>query len=358
MKKYFKYSLFVVIVFTLTLTTNSCEDWTELESVNLNNPTIEDVNPQLYEDYLKNLKAYKKRNHKAVIVSFDNPATSPAKQAERLTAIPDSVDFVCLNNPKDLSSVTKEEMVKIRTDKGTRTIYSINYDSFEAIWDEKAKENPELTEEDALKYLEEQVDALIALCDQHQYDGILVDYTGRSLVSLTEPKLEQYNARQQVLLNKIKTWKESNKEKALIFYGNVQYLVPQNMNVLAMCNYIIIRSASSPNGDDLSLKAYLAVQAGIDVIPEEGGESPVPTDRFLACVELPQADDKDEIIGYWSTVTGGDKLLAAHGAAQWVMKESPDFARSGLYILNIQNDYYNDTYGNVRDVIRIMNPNK
>lgn len=357
MKNYLKYSLFVVIAFALSLTTNSCDDWTEPESVDLKNPKIEDLNPQLYADYLKDLRAYKERDHKVVLVSFDNPS-DPTKQAERLTAIPDSVDFICLNNPKDLNPATQEEMIKIRTDKGTRSIYSINYDSFESIWDERVKENPELTEEEGLEYLGEQVDALIALCDKYQYDGILVDYTGRSLVSLTQPQLAVYNGRQQTLLNKIITWKEANKEKSLIFYGNVQYLVPQNMKVLNMCDYITVRSASSTNSDDLSLKAYLAVQAGIDAISGEIEESPVPTDRFLACAEFPQADDKDQIIGYWNTVTGDSKPLAAHGAAQWAMNASPDFIRSGLLILNIQNDYYNKTYGYVRDVIRIMNPNK
>lgn len=87
--------------------------------------------------------------------------------------------------------------------------------------------------------------------------------------------------------------------------------------------------------------------------------NPVPVDRFIVCVELPQADDKDKVKGYWSTVDEkGNKLVAAPGAAQWMVEASPNYTRKGIFIMNVHNDYYNNTYGYVREVIRIMNPNK
>ena len=104
----------------------------------------------------------------------------------------------------------------------------------------------------------------------------------------------------------------------------------------------------------------MAFQAGIDAVGgTEGGVSPVPVDRFIVCVELPQADDKDKVKGYWSTVDEkGNKLVAAPGAARWMVEESPNYTRKGIFIMNVHNDYYNNTYGYVREVIRIMNPNK
>ncbi|NDV79303.1 glycoside hydrolase family 18 [Dysgonomonas sp. 511] len=360
MKNYLKYSLFVVIASMLGLAFNSCDDWTDPESLDLKNPTLEDSNPQLYADYLKNLRDYKAGEHNAIFVSFDNPKTIPMKQAERLTALPDSVDFICLNNPDNLNSVTQEEMVKVENDKGTRVLYVIDYNGFEADWQAMEKANPKLTEEDALQYLGGQIDAALALCDKYSYHGIVVDYTGRSLVSLTEPALALYNARQQNLFDRVMAWRETHKGKTLVLYSNIQYLVPENMDMLEEYDYLVIKSASSTNADDLSVKTYLAVQAGKDaVLGVEGGINPVPTDRFLACVQLPQADDKDKIIGYWNTLTGdNEKTIAALGAAQWVTQESPDFSRKGLFVMNVHNDYYNRTYGYVRDIIRIMNPNK
>jgi hypothetical protein len=359
MKKYLRYSLFVVIASMLSLTFNSCEDWTEVESLGLNNPTLEDSNAQLYADYLKDLKEYKAGVHNVIFVSFNNPETAPMKQAERLTVIPDSVDFICLNNPDNLNTVTQEEMAKVKNDKGTQVLYNIDYNSFEAKWEEQLKANPALTEEDALQYMGERIDAALALCDKYGYHGMVIDYTGRSLVSLTEPDLALYNARQQNLFNKVMAWRETHQDKVLVLYSNIQYLVPENMNMLNKYNYLLIKSAASTNANDLSVKTYLAIQAGEDAVAEEGGANPVPSDRFLACVQLPQVDDKDKIIGYWNTLTGSnEKMLAAHGAAQWVLQESPDFTRKGLFVMNVHNDYYNKTYGYVREIIRIMNPNK
>jgi hypothetical protein len=262
-----------------------------------------------------------------------------------------------LNNPDNLNPVTREEMVKVKNDKGTRFLYNINYNGFEANWQEQVKANPKLTEE-GLQYLGERIDAALALCDKYDYHGIVVDYMGRSLVSLTEPALALYNARQQNLFDKVMAWKENHKDKILVLYSNIQYLVPGNMGMLNKYDYLLIKSATSTSADDLSVKTYLALQSGNDSM-EGSAANPVPSDRFLACVQLPQADDKDKIIGFWNTVTGSnEKTLAAYGAAQWVMQESPDFTRKGLFVMNVHNDYYNKTYGYVRDIIRIMNPNK
>ena len=46
----------------------------------------------------------------------------------------------------------------------------------------KAKDNSELTEEDAQRYLNERTDAMLVLCDNYGYDGILIDYTGLSML--------------------------------------------------------------------------------------------------------------------------------------------------------------------------------
>lgn len=368
MNKNIKYCFLAVLAFVLVPMLNSCDDWTESESLDLKNPTFEEQNAQLYADYLENLRTYKTGKHSVLIVSFDNSLTFPVKQAERLTAIPDSVDYICLNNPKDLHPEYQEEMVKIRKDKGTKTIYMISYDFFETQWNEKQKNNPELTEEEALVFINESTDEMLALCDQFGFDGILVDYTGRSLVSLTEEALALYNARQQSFFGKVMSWKESHQNKNLVFYGNIQYLVPENMDMLNKYDFLIIKTALSTNMDELTLYAYLAIQAGEDAIKEakdgiEGEHevkiNPVPTDRFMACVQLPQKDDREQIFGYWNTVSAdGGKTLAYLGAAQWVVQESVDFNRRGIFIMNIHNDYYNNTYKSVRDAICVMNPNK
>lgn len=338
----------------------ACSDWTEPESLTLHTPSFEEQNPELYEAYIKDLCNYKAGEHNVMFVSFNNPSVAPTNRSEHLTVLPDSVDFVSLNTPDNLCGDIQNEMVKIR-EKGTRTVYTIDYAGFEKDWTAIVKNSDgSLTEEDALQYLGERTDEMLALCDKYNYDGIIVDYTGRSLVSLPEKDLAEYNARQQNFLNRVVAWADTHKGKTLAFYGNVQYLFPENMSILSKCNYIILKTTSSTGEGDLSVKAYMAVQAGEDAAAELGvSENPVPTDRFVACVETPRPEDKEQSFGFWDTETGGDKMLATYGAAKWVASPSVDFERKGLFVLNAHNDYFDNdpVYRNIRESIQIMNPN-
>ena len=358
MKKDLKYKISALMFIAASLTVTSCEDWTEVESLEINTPSFEEQNPQLYEDYINDLKRYKSEEHKVTFVSFENPKGVPSKQAEHLTAIPDSVDFICLNNPANVAVETQNEMEEIRK-KGTRTVYMIDYKAIESAWEDSIKANPSLTEEAALSYIVTRTEEQIAYCDNFNFDGIVTDYFGHSLVSLNPEALSVYNARQQAFFGKIMDWKNSHEDKTLVFYGNVQYLVPENMTMLEKFDYIMLKTMLSSNGDDYALKAYLALQAGEDATTELGTTvNPVPSDRFIICVELPQADDKEQVKGYWNILDeNGEKIMAAKGAAEWMKRESVDFTRKGIFIMNVHSDYYNNTYENVREIIHTMNPN-
>lgn len=353
------YKLSALMVLALSLAIISCSDWNEVESLGLKNQSLKEQYPKLYADYIQDLIKYKTGEHKVTFVSFDNPQRDPVNQAERLTAIPDSVDFICLNHPDDVSPEIQKEMTQIR-EKGIHTLYAINYENFKEEWEANTKINPEFTEEEALAYFGKRTDDMLAICDKYNYDGIIIDYTGQSLVSMVPENLAKYNKRQKNFFNRIVSWREKHDHKTLVFYGNVQYLVPENLSMMEKYNYIALKSVLSTSGDDIAVKAYLALQAGEDVKDSlYEGVNPVPANRFIACVELPQADDKEQVKGYWNTKdANGNKIVAALGTAQWIGQYSPDFTRSGLFVMSIQNDYYNNTYGYLREVISIMNPNK
>ena len=148
MKNTFGYSgLCVAICMTMSLSFCSCEDWTDVESLDIHTPSLEEQNPQLYADYLKDLNIYKASEHKLTIVSVENVA-DPSKQAERLSALPDSIDYISLNNPDKLSGNMLDE-IRIVREKGTKVVYSIDFSKFEEEWKEMKKANPDLTEEEA-----------------------------------------------------------------------------------------------------------------------------------------------------------------------------------------------------------------
>ena len=122
-----------------------------------------------------------------------------------------------------------------------------------------------MTEEDAQRYLNERTDAMLVLCDNYGYDGILIDYTGLSMVGMQEDVLQQYKARQQNFFSRVLDWRIKHTDKTLVFYGYVQYLAPENMDMLDKYNHLILKTASSKNMEDLTLNVFMAIQAGIDV---------------------------------------------------------------------------------------------
>ena len=57
MKNNLKYRLSALLFLASALTITSCSDWTDVESLQLNTPTFEEQNPQLYADYLKDIRS-------------------------------------------------------------------------------------------------------------------------------------------------------------------------------------------------------------------------------------------------------------------------------------------------------------
>lgn len=355
MKKYTVNHLLSTVLLGLMFT--SCSEWTEVESLEIKQQDIREVNAQLYQDYLQDLKTYKSSVHRELIVSFENQQGAPTKSAERLTSLPDSIDIVCLNHPELMTDDVKADMAALH-EKGTRLIYLVDYGMMETEWNLRVEQNSKLTEEDALSFISEQTNRLLGYCKQFDIDGIMVDYTGMSTVGMRTEALERYTNRQNMFINIIKEWKGANANRLLAFYGNVQYLIPANLSLLEMTDYLIVKTAMSPNGDDMMVKMLAAIQAGKDAQTEYEGHSPVPADRFMAAIQLPKDGDKDKVIGYWNTLNdAGQKVLATYAAAQWMRTEIGGLHRKGLFLLNVNNDYYNDTYAAVRQMIHMMNPN-
>ena len=140
MKRNIKKFLFPAVAVAV-LSFAACSDWTETESLDINYPTLEEQNPELYKQYLKALRDYKAGEHKVVLVSMDNTTSAPAQRNEHLTTMPDSVDIICLMNPDNLHPTLAGEFAKVR-EKGTRVIYNIDYNAIEKLWEKRIPAPP------------------------------------------------------------------------------------------------------------------------------------------------------------------------------------------------------------------------
>lgn len=325
----------------------ACSDWIEPESLDIKNPSLEEQNPELYAQYLEALRSYKAGEHKAVFVEMENPTgAAPASQPEHLTALPDSVDYIVLNNPDDLHPALVAQFAEVRK-KHTRVLYKVDFSTLETAWNELVKADATLSEEDALVYLEQQMRGNLALSDKYGFDGVIVCYTGRTMASLKDEDLETYGARQLKFTEAVTSWRTAHSNQTLAFMGRADNLLEENRTLLSSCNYLIVPTSTAVNESDIAVKVLQVLTAG------------VPTDRIIVTAMEVQPDDKDKVFGYFGTYdANGDKIRALYGTAVWATLTSENYTRAGMYVTDIRPDYYNRTliYPHLREAISIMNP--
>lgn len=347
MKNIIKKSLsFTCLMASSLLAFTACEDWTEVEAVDVVTPQIDE---QLKADYIENLKQYKNSDHKMLIVTFDNKTERPSNQSEHLTVLPDSIDVISMTNATAINDVLAGEMTEVRK-KGTRIVYNVNYAPIEAEWNQMVKEDAEgkLTEEDALAHIAKRAAEQLALCDELGYDGLTFTYTGRSEVSMQEDEKVRYAARQDRFMNAVREWRKAHEGLFCAFIGNPQYLTAAQQDLLAACDYVILPTETANDMDELSLRTLAALSTGI-----------CPADRIIVSAQTVRPDDDKQIYGYFGTYDAdGNRMRSIFGSAVWCAKPSEGFTRSGLMVCNAHFDYFGNTlvYGNIREAINIMNP--
>ena len=109
-----KSKIVAALLFATNLAFVSCDDWTDVESIDIKQPNIEEQNPELYTKYLENLRQYKESEHKQVYAWFNNSEKSPFSLAHHLKSPPDSIDAVSLNYPDNLSDWEIKEISDIQ----------------------------------------------------------------------------------------------------------------------------------------------------------------------------------------------------------------------------------------------------
>lgn len=334
MNKIFVFLLSVVAVgFGLT----SCSDWTDDESIDID----QSVSPD-YQKYLENLRAYKNSDHKIVYAWFDNHEKTPYSRGQHVSDIPDSIDVVSLVYPDALADFEIKEIESLRNDKGTKVVYTISYNAIKKIYDQRVKDetekDPSYTPPAFLPYLSDTVSTALSFASTYNYDGIIAGYEGQSTVYMSEEDKAIYLANQAAFLNQITTWYKDNSTKMLVFEGNPQFL--DDKSLLSSCKNIIL------NGSGVSYAGELSV------LISEAMVSGVPADRFVIAASTTSVDTSDKKTGYF----GNDRAIIE--SAYWITQGVSEYTKAGLGIYNVQNDYYNiaKVYEYVKESINIMNP--
>ena len=325
---------------------SSCSDWTRPESVEIHAPTLEEQDPELYAQYLQNLREYKESDHKMVFGWFDNSASAPAGQSDRLAALPDSLDAVVLMYPDQIDSWELDEMRDIRQDKGTRVLYTIDYATLLSDWeatlpsDGDASGDGSESTDGFLSWLGSRLDSLLPLCAEHGFDGITVWYDPVNTSHLPDAEKTLQEARQSAFESRIKSWLDSNPDKLFFLESNCPGLISET-GLVENADYIVVHTESAENMMEL------------EAIVRNTLINDVPSDRFITLVESTAPGDTRT--GYIQDASG-ENVEAVNEVAWWSLEPESGLTKAGMGIRNIQNGYFNDTsYVPSRRAITILN---
>lgn len=346
---------------------SACDKWTETEPVKVVYETLESKNPDLYAKYLQSLRDYHASAHQVLIAKFDNKAEAPSGRADHISCLPDSVDYVILNNPSLLNDQIRTEMGEIREKKGIRTLMNVSWDAmlaeynailadeadaknaeWEALSDEEKEAQADKyasdprgtdTQERFVAWMGERVARELEIPGNEGFDGINVIFNGSNPSSFNEEKKEDVAARQQAFFSKVDAFVAAHAEGLVFFEGTPKYIVA-GTEILKAAKFVIIPALSVTNTTGYSYAVNLAL----------GGN--VPADRIVIGVTAIDITDPANTDG---TFVEGTAIV---GAANWAVAPAAGYGKCGVCVDHAQFDYYDIThvYSQISKAISIMNP--
>lgn len=344
MERLFNHIFALTFGLTAAFMMASCD--TDVESVDINEPDINNQNSALYAQYLENLRNYKNSSHKYFVAYFDNSEKQPFSQGQIFSAAPDSIDYLALTSPSNLTDLEIQEMNEVKTTKCTKLVYKIDFDEIKTDYENQAK----AFAEDSLNkgktfigfndYLVDSVKTALTYCEKYNFDGIIMAYQGKAKLYMSEEDKIAYTGYENDFIGIAIDWAQRHTDKTLIFQGKPQNVI--NQEIFSLAQFVIIPCNDVESASRVTLTMLMAAEEG------------VPSDRFVPLVSMYSLDKTDEKTGYWL-----DGTLATLGIAKWAVSVHEVFSVVGIAVENANNDYYHAdfTYPNVRKAISIINPN-
>lgn len=328
----------LALLFASASAFTACND---TESVDLIAPSIDGQNPELYAQYLQNLRAYKATDHVLVYAWMDNSNKEPNSRAEHIADLPDSIDVVSLTFPQVMCDWELQEMNEVRDKKATKFIYDVDFDAikadYNALLEVATDEEPVST--DFIGYLMETLESRLSYYDKFGFDGICISYQGKSTLHMQRDELKEYKANEAAFFNILDDWFSRHAGALLVFSGKPENVA--NPSMLMDCTSVLVDGTSAKSADGLS-QAFAMSQT-------EDAEM-LPLGIVVNCFDLA---DENQVIGYFS-----DGSYAIDGVAAWAAQEHSGVNVYAVGVKGVGSDYYNPqkVYSHLRALIATVNP--
>ncbi|GHV00263.1 hypothetical protein FACS1894159_05670 [Bacteroidia bacterium] len=333
----------MAIALAALLSLAACNSWTGPESLTIKEPTMGEKDPAIYRAYLDNLNVYKQSWHQLLVGWFDNSSKSSPSRAGRLASLPDSVDVVSLLSPDNLTATELDDIATLKT-KGTRVIYTIDYESFCRKIEkqiESAADTGGVYEPDWMALTAEFMDNSLALLGKYPYDGVSILYEGHSSLLMPQDEADSLARQQAIIFDRMSAAAAASRDKLFMFEGYPQFVIDRT--ALSIYHYFAIQSQNEPSVADVEFVAVKAKLPG------------VTSDRMIVKTFPREVGKDDEPRGIF--VVEGMDCSAITELAYWMAQPS-SWRKAGLGVVRINDDYYNADrdYKYIRSAIRIMNP--
>lgn len=330
-----------ILIAVMVLGAVSCSKWTEPEALEYETPTPAQQDKAGYEAYLKALRDYKRSNHKIVMVTMPGMSEKPTRQAQHISTAPDYADYICVYNAENLHPVLVKEIAEVSAQKSTQILCVADYKTIENEWNdyllslEGVAEEEMPTADDFEEYCAMRTQAMLDCCDAYGFSGVLVSYAGASS--------ELLQSGQAGFFECVQRWRRTHRTRNMVLRGvALNSILSDYRSLIYDARYIVLWDENGDNG--VFYKTFIP-----DLIMQLSrvGEE-LPADRIIIETAMPTLAEPAQV------------GIDAKSAAEWVASdEETTYTRAGLYMSNIQDDYFNTDglYNNVRTAAEIMNRN-
>lgn len=287
----------------------SCNDWTELETVESNVQKPWEQDPALWAEYTSALRAYKQSEHFIVYARLHNSPEKAASEKDYMRCLPDSLDIVSLDNADNFSAHDREDM-SIMREKGTKVLYHLDY----------AARTEELND---VSKLNASIDNAIAVVRAESLDGFA--FTGT-------PKIGDAATEAAAALI-VERFSAAKGDGMLVFEGNPLFVAAEDREKVDL---FVLDTERTEHVQDVKLQVLNAA-----------GYAAVPAEKLLLAAEAgAPLNDEDR---------------TEHAAIEEMSRRVVSFGPlGGLGVYNIGKDYYHSemNYLMIRQAIQTLNPSK
>lgn len=330
--------IIIPALISLFLINTACDNWTELESLKYYPPTIEEMNPAEYENYLADLRAYKSTDHKVMILTMEGTADYPVTQAQLPMAMPDSADYICIKNSSELHEVVAAEIKEVREKKGTKLVSYIDNTIADEAWRVYSNEKvdagePAPTIDERKAFYKENAAGQLASCDKYGFDGVMVSFLGNN-------STPESRASQEGFMEAVKEWNSNHPEHLMFMRGYFKNVT--DVELRSKSKYFII--VMNGQSGTVNYKTQL------DTWVKSLGEN--EKDRNIFEVMVPVGPGEEQV---GNSPCEAVEIILSDDVANY-----KTYKTLGLCISNAADDYFTSekSFANIRPAINMLNPSK